>query len=468
MFDILVFVAFAALVGLLNHLGTRWRGIVRQQRRVETWFEVAKAAGLQELEQHGALSDWELTGRFKRHVVRIGRRRNTQENLAEQCVLLEGRSGITLRPENPDNPLDKAFSARETEIGDELFDAAAYVHGREDVLRAVLDAGTRDMVRELLGGRVRLAGFKTMGVEAGVRVLDGDLIACFSGQGVDWAWRQFPGILGTLVDVADRLEPPEDVPRRIADNNLNEPEWRVRLANLALLENQYPNHPATREALKRACGDENEEVQLRAALAVGAAEGRSTLLDIATREWSSDVCAARAVAALGPNLPKERATAGLAHAMRSRRFETAAAFMETIGRGGGQDVVAPLAKVLAHGSSRLAIAAARALGLTREASAEAPLLAAMRRDEPGLRLAVAEALGRVGSAAAVASLREAEAGPLDVGFRRAARQAIAEIHARLQGAAPGQLSLAPDAAGSLSLADEDPRGRVALADDKAN
>jgi len=61
---------------------------------------------------------------------------------------------------------------------------------------------------------------------------------------------------------------------------------------------------------------------------------------------------------------------------------------------------------------------------------------------------------------AVLPLKEAERE--DSALRAAARQAIAEIQARLAGAAPGQLSLAGAESGALSLADDRP-GRLSLA-----
>jgi hypothetical protein len=64
----------------------------------------------------------------------------------------------------------------------------------------------------------------------------------------------------------------------------------------------------------------------------------------------------------------------------------------------------------------------------------------------------------------VPALREAAEAGGDM--RRAARQAIAEIQARLTGAEPGQLSLAGGEAGALSLADEaGAPGRLSLAED---
>ena len=78
-----------------------------------------------------------------------------------------------------------------------------------------------------------------------------------------------------------------------------------------------------------------------------------------------------------------------------------------------------------------------------------------------MSVAAAQALGQSGTVAAVVPLREAAERGGDL--RRAARQAIAGIQARLAGAEPGQLSLAGGEAGALSLADGEP-GALSLAD----
>jgi hypothetical protein len=54
----------------------------------------------------------------------------------------------------------------------------------------------------------------------------------------------------------------------------------------------------------------------------------------------------------------------------------------------------------------------------------------------------------------------AEASLFSPALRRAAREAVAEIQSRLQGA-PGQLSLADTEAGQLSLA-SDPAGQLSI------
>jgi hypothetical protein len=92
-----------------------------------------------------------------------------------------------------------------------------------------------------------------------------------------------------------------------------------------------------------------------------------------------------------------------------------------------------------------------------------PLLLALATEgqDYALRLAAVRALGQVGSAHAVPSLADlASAGSADL--RRAGREAIATIQARLHGATPGQLSLDPGSAGQIALAD-DAAGRLSEA-----
>ena len=123
----------------------------------------------------------------------------------------------------------------------------------------------------------------------------------------------------------------------------------------------------------------------------------------------------------------------------------------------------PLLAALDEEDEELVAAAATVLGESGEAEAEEALIGALRRESPEVRIAIAGALGRVGSAAAVAPLRElASQHPLDLGLRRGARQAIAEIHSRLTGASPGRLALAEGESGQLSLADGDAHGRLSL------
>jgi HEAT repeat protein/PBS lyase HEAT-like repeat-containing protein len=282
------------------------------------------------------------------------------------------------------------------------------------------------------------------------------------GMHTDFLQSHFPGAFAQALAVARSLQRPASKVKRLVENTPAEPEWRVRLENLRLLAGTYPHHPATREALHRGCQDERPEVRLQSALGLDDETGRATLLEVASHEESDDPLAARAVMALGPKLPLDRAQAILGHALRVRHHETAHACLEALGQHGSPEVVEILAKVMRLQEGELALAAARALGACGAETAEAPLLEALEGDEKDLRLAAAQALGRVGSAAAVLPLKESA--QRHGGLGRAVRQAIAEIQSRV-GASPGQVSLAGDGveAGKVSLAEDEPRGRVSIA-----
>jgi HEAT repeat protein len=229
-----------------------------------------------------------------------------------------------------------------------------------------------------------------------------------------------------------------------------------------VLAREFPKHPATREALLAAREDPDAEVRLRAALELGD-EGRDVLLALASGEGAEDATTARAVAALGARLDPGEARKLLGRALRTRRIATAQACIEVLGRQRGPDAVTMLARVLAVEKGDLAVAAADALGTTHDAGAEAPLVRVLDSPSGALREAAARALGRAGTATAVPPLKAAESRHYDLA--RPARQAIAEIQARLAGAEPGQLSLAAaeGEVGRLSLADTDPAGRLTLA-----
>jgi HEAT repeat protein len=181
------------------------------------------------------------------------------------------------------------------------------------------------------------------------------------------------------------------------------------------------------------------------------------------REEAEDSHAARAIDALGERLTRQHAETILRQSLQRKRRATARAAIRALDRIGGAEVVPPLVPVLGEEDEELAAAAATALGESGEPAAEKPLVGALHRDSPELRVAIAEGLGRVGSAVAVAPLRElAMQHPLDLGLRRASRQAIAQIHSRLKGATSGQLALAEADSGQLSLADEEAHGRLSL------
>ena len=459
-------VGIPAAVYLLMQLGlVDWGG----RERVRIWREAARAAGLSDVEE----SQGTLTGGTGSLRVRLSRYGVGDVHGTRITVSGPGLAGdLTVRPEGASTLLRTVRGAREIEIGHDTFDGAAWVQGRPAVVRAVLDSDTRRALRALFEGRLERPGhspfWATGLVDEGVLLVDvPEVVPRNQGEsemapavGEDFVGgaHRFHEVLPVVLALARRLQTPEDVPRRLAENLRGEPVAGVRLQVLTTLTREFPDHPATRDALLAAREDPDADVRLRAGITLGP-EGCDVLLAIANGEGAPDQTTEQAVAALGPHLTAAEAQVILRNALRTRREATARACLGVLGQRRGAGVVATLAKVLAVETPELAAAAAEALRATGDASAEHPLLAALGSPHPPVRVAAARALGRVGTTAAVEPLREAEAG--DSEMRRPARQAIAEIQSRAKGAAPGQLSLAGGESGQLSLASEE-AGRLSL------
>ena len=403
----------------------------------------AAACGLTDIETGGRPRRRTLDGRRGPLRVRIEQTVLGEEEDArryETRIVVERREGVvpmTLRRERR-GFLRRYLSSREIEIGDKGFDDDFHVTGPHVFVRALLDARTRRLLRTLL-------------LEIDLQVdrgrLSGALLVTMPWLLHEWALAR---VLGVLLEAAGRLERPVDVARRLGENARLDPVAEVRLQNLLMLVREYPERPATGEALVAACGDASDWIRVRAATALGE-RGRATLLEVAERDPPDDAAAAQAVTVLGNKL-------------RTRQEGTARACLIALAHRDDAESVASIARVMSVEKGALAIAAADALAATGAAAAEPPLLAALGREVGDLRVAIARALGRVGSAAAVAPLKQAEARARAADFSRAARQAVAEIQARLPGASPGQLSLASGEAGRLSLT-EDERGRLSLKED---
>jgi HEAT repeat protein len=183
------------------------------------------------------------------------------------------------------------------------------------------------------------------------------------------------------------------------------------------------------------------------------------LLDLAGDARVGDSCASRALAAARDHLTLDRLQSVLKQALRSRRPLVAGAALEALGRSQAPETIPILVHVLREGGGSLPVAAAQALALSGLPAAEAPLLEALAREDRDVCIAAAQALGHVGSTTAIPSLKEARTRRGEPEFDRAARQAIAEIQSRVPGASPGQLSLAD--------ADAEKTGQLTLADDEA-
>jgi HEAT repeat protein len=431
-------------------------------RQVEAWQSVAEKVGLTETE-----ASWTgvfgptttLTGRSGVLRVELSTVRRSSGPLAppdpvnrlSNVIAVSGmghrENDLAIHPETFGTTVGKALGVREIEVGEYGFDENVYLKGSAPLVHALFDEETRRRVAGLL-----------LRTDAAVSLKDGALRVEIPDSLAAPGW--LAERVAEVVEAARRLSRPADIAGRLAANARGDPVVAVRLRNLKVLVREYPGRPATVGALKVALGDPSVEVRLHAAMALGD-DGRETLLEIASAE-DDDLETALAIDGLGKRLPRERAESILGHALRVRRLHVAWACLESLGRHGGAEGVAPLSRVLAIEKGELAEAAARALGTTGQPEAERPLLEALGHSDGTVRVAAAAALGQTGSASAVPALRRIEGGASDE-LRRAARQAVAEIQARMTGASPGQLSLTDGEAGQLSLTREE-AGRISLPD----
>ena len=342
-----------------------------------------------------------------------------------------GAGGLSLRREGLGTAIEKRFiGEREIEVGDPAFDDEYYVQGQPALALAILEPETRRRLAVLLRGHVAIEGRAPVDVNA--TLADGVLEvrvkeSGFSGRGSTSprssqersTWRASSSPRRTWPHASQRT----CAARRSLERGCG--PWLT-------LAREFGGHPATRATLLAALGDTSEEVRLRAAMALGE-EGRETLLDLVGRKGTDDACAARAIEALGEQLPLELGEATLRGALgEAGRPRTALACLEALGRQG-------------------------------RASAEGLMIEALRSRDSEVQAAAARALGRAGTVAAVPALHEATPPHGDL-LRSVGRQSIAEIQARLAGAEPGQLTLASGQAGALSLADGEP-GRLSLSAD---
>jgi hypothetical protein len=435
MIEGVLIIAGGIALSVAGFLGAR----AGQQARVRRWLDAARACGVQDLSPSEVVGfPSQVTGSRHGLSLKIERYSAGKSTRGTRIVVwpLDAVAPLQLRVEDVGTAIRKTLGKSEVEVGDVTFDQRFLIDGPAALALAVLDAATRQQVWSALGGRTVVRGSRgrqaTLESQARLNgaVLTVDFADTITGSKAE---QSLPGLLGTILDLADNLARPRDVPRQLADNALHDPLWAVRLANLRTLARECRTHPETARMLTAACADPSEEIRLTAALALGS-EGTPTLEQIAFAQGPDEI-AARAIAALGNRVPEDNARRALDEALVRGRIETACAFMEALSRQ-GVDVPAT----------------------------EPYLIRAVDHGHPRVRVAAAHALGRMGTVMAVMPLQQ---GATRFGgeLRAAARQAVAEIQARADGATPGQLSLAGGGEGRVSLAD-DAGGRVSLPDGK--
>jgi HEAT repeat protein len=372
----------------------------------------------------------------------------SSERFATHIVLelLRGPGHLGVRRETMWTALEKRRGAREIEVGDPRFDDLFFVTGAPPLVLAQLDAE----VRHALAARAGEVDFELTNNRMTVH-----LPGAYQPQ--------LRSVFGRLLDLARLLARPCPLPDRLIELLRTDPVVGVRVSAVRELEQDYAHHPEALAALRHATGDLTPEVRLRAASALGE-EGRPVLAQLAEDPDVADEIAAAAVYDLSRSLAPDDSLRILKNALRGRRIETAASAIGALAKTPAAVAVPTLARVVEIEHGRLAAQAARALGHAGGDVAEHALLDALRRNrEADVRLAAVQALGAFCSVACVLPLQEAGARHAgDVELARAVRQAVAEIQSRQPGAGPGQLSLAENSVGHVSLAAD--VGRLSLSD----
>jgi hypothetical protein len=428
-------------------------GMQRQETRLRAWRKAAADAGLQSIQERERFLGRELTGRAGTLSVRLERfkrGKGPSGTRIEIDGLEHGPFGLSFRREGLGTRLDRALAGeRDIETGDPAFDREVFVSGQPAMARAVLGTEARRAVRWLLNRRIPLRDGAS--VDADVQVAYGKISVEVTESVFDDAGRPpvSGALLTSLLDAARLVAAPPALAEAIAKTAARDPVAGVRLACLRHLVEELPNDPVTRPALLRGRDDASVPVRLAAALGLGD-DGLETLVEVARAPDAEDASRARAIEALGDRLPLDVAHETLARGVDGEHRASVLACVDALGRI-GERAVGLLSDALSSPDGEIAVAAARALGLTGPA-ASPPLVAALASEELAVRVAAAESLGRVGSVECVPALRAAAERS---GMARTVRQAVAEIHARLSGAEPGQLSLAAGGAGELSLAAEE-------------
>ena len=237
-----------------------------------------------------------------------------------------------------------------------------------------------------------------------------------------------------MLRLAGRLAvPASDLEKRLAHNALQDPVLSVRLRVLDVLGSRAAAHPESRATLRSALQDVSPEIRFHAAAALGD-EGLPVLEELVYLPSTHEDIAVQALERLSRHATPGRFLLLLKSALM------------------GPD-----------GPRRLA--ALRGLERLGVRMTEQEALTILDTELPEVCRACLAALAAVGTAASVAPLHALiVARPLDLPLRAAVQQAIAEIQARLPGAAAGQVALAADTAdaGRVSLAGDERAGRVSL------
>lgn len=323
-----------------------------------------------------------------------------------------------------------ALGGMEQRTGDAAFDARVKVTGNSLACRSLLDATTRDAVREALDV------FPGLSVNGGVVVWSG------RPADVDDAARR-------LLEVGSRLLSP-DLLAGLEKSALTDRSPVMRLRALDLLTSRFSAAPETRRIAGAALADTEASVRLRAALFLGP-DGQDELAALGANESLPPEVRAEAVRG-AVQLPRERAAEIVRGALTDRRELVRMSAILTVGRMKLAGCTSRLAGLVRRATPAMQLAIVEAAAATEHESAETPILAALQEGTPEAKLAAIRALGDVGTVRSIEPLLALRGSQIVVGaLGPPAAAAVAAIQSRLAGAGAGQLAFAESAGGEISF-----------------
>lgn len=422
----------------------------------------------------------ETTARWDRIASRLGLRRHPGHRLDRRFLTgtvdgadvwveeLERRSGVVqITVEDPAIDARVTFRRRDVlrtligadgneavETGDPGFDDQCVVEGPEATARALLDMECRSRLRRFVG---ELKGsFDTHAMRVDSRDI-GDVVA----------------VVPDLLALARALRPPDDgVAARLARNATRDVEAGVRLRCLGTLQRRFAADPRTTEATRRALRDQHPRVRLLAASALGAeaTEAVDVIAAVAAGDCIDEEVRVEAIGILADRGSLERAAQAIRKALTAASVSVRLAAIDAATRLGHREALPRLLEMArASADEDVAAAAIDAVMALGDARAEAVLVPLLGSGPTPVKTAVARTLGAVGTVRSVEPLLAHTEGLFTDGeLKRAARDAVARIQARLGPAQRGSLALAPSGTdeGALSLAGDG--GTLSLAPDEAD
>lgn len=431
---------------------TRRRGLFRG------WSQAAQDLGFN-LTRSDTYLGHRITGRDGRaeidvHALRLGGKppvRFTRFAVREVGI----PAGLKINPEGVLGGLNAAFGfGHDLRTGNVSFDDRTRVAGPEAQALALLDHATRAR----LSGRL---------AHATVRVEDSTVV--FEIPELITEAARVVGVVKELVDLARCLSlTGRSVPAMLRTNAASEPLRAVRQRNLEVLIRDYPGEKDTTLACERAVADERDaQIVLMAAKRLGE-PGWPYVQKVMEMPRAEASLRVEALEHLSAQVPSARLLPLLKAALGSSCPALHPPAILALGRLPDVPACALILLRLENAHDATAVAAARVLGDLRDGRAEWALVQLLARENPHVRIAAATALGKLGTRAAVEPLLACSRTSSVLGdgeVRRAVREALVIIRARLgdvdvgrlsvveTGGEVGALSVAPDE-GALSLADE--------------